>query len=262
MSQEERMLAITAQRSAHGLGPSLPAIGGAIYEAMPKIMAEVKAVEKTKRNLSQNYKFRGFDDVYAAVRQIMAKHGVFVTHSIRSHEWKERETSRGGTMFWICAIFDLTFWASDGSSVPTQAFGEAMDSGDKAANKAMSMAMKYALVDTFLIPTGEERDTENDHEGEAETTAKRPAFTPPPKQEPSPGQSAKAGGPWSGEMPVNFGKHKGKKWADLEGGYLVWIEKNMDGKAKEFAVLEMGRRAKIEGEQPSFIDEYPEGASN
>lgn len=251
MSQEERMLAISAQRSAHGLGPSLPTTGGAIYEAMPKIMAKVKAVAKTKENLGQHYKFRGFDDIYAAVRLIMAEHGVFATHAISEHRWEERATKGGSAVYWVCAVFDVTFWASDGSSVVTQAFGEAMDSGDKAANKAMSMAMKYALVDTFLIPTGEPRDTENDHEGETETTTKRerPPFQ---KVDPPPREPAKASGPWNGEMPVNFGKHKGKQWADLESGYLTWIEKEMGGKAKEFASLEMGRRARIESEQPSF----------
>jgi hypothetical protein len=39
--------------------------------------------------------------------------------------------------------------------------GEAMDSGDKSANKAMSAAMKYALIETFSIPTAEDNDTEN-----------------------------------------------------------------------------------------------------
>jgi hypothetical protein len=40
--------------------------------------------------------------------------------------------------------------------------GEAMDSGDKSANKAMSAAQKYALLQVFCIPTEEPKDTENE----------------------------------------------------------------------------------------------------
>jgi hypothetical protein len=47
---------------------------------------------------------------------------------------------------------------SDGSSVTTVITGEAMDSGDKATNKAMSVALKYALLQMFLIPTDDMRD--------------------------------------------------------------------------------------------------------
>jgi|SRR3990172_7577031 len=214
---------------------------GAIYEAMPKIMAEVRAVEKTKRNESLQYNFRGFDDVYAAVRQIMAKYGVFATHTISEHRWEERTTSKGNAMYWVCAVFNVTFWAKDGSNVVTQSFGEAMDSGDKAANKAMSMAMKYALVDTFLIPTGEPRDTENDHEETVGAARKEPPV--PKRQTVSPDSRE-----WTGEAIIPFGKHKGRMWKEIEGGYVSWAAENMKPPAKEYAAKELGRRAKAESE--------------
>jgi hypothetical protein len=83
-----------------------------------------------------------------------------------SHEFITREVKRANgnpgldTVF--RGLFSVRFTATDGSYCVTETIGEAVDSGDKAANKAMSMAMKYALVDTFLIPTEEPRDTEND----------------------------------------------------------------------------------------------------
>jgi len=49
----------------------------------------------------------------------------------------------------------------DGSSVESIMIGEAMDSGDKSANKAMSTALKYALMQAFLIPTEELKDSDN-----------------------------------------------------------------------------------------------------
>jgi hypothetical protein len=50
--------------------------------------------------------------------------------------------------------------AVDCSSIKAVTIGEAMDTGDKASNKAMSTALKYACLQIFCIPTEEEKDTE------------------------------------------------------------------------------------------------------
>jgi hypothetical protein len=55
----------------------------------------------------------------------------------------------------------FTAYAEDGSSVSSTTVGEAMDSGDKSMNKAMSTAYKYALMQIFCIPTVDDKDTEN-----------------------------------------------------------------------------------------------------
>lgn len=138
-----------------------------IHLVMPRIMGEVQHVAKSEENKQQNYQFRSYADVYAACRGVMAQHGVSVTHTIVSQNWIDREhrkSGKGGEYVQyqtiVRAVFRFRFTAQDGSYVETDAFGEASDYGDKAANKAMSMATKYALVDTFLIPTKEARDTE------------------------------------------------------------------------------------------------------
>ena len=45
------------------------------------------------------------------------------------------------------------FFTVDGSYIDAVVVGEGMDSGDKATNKAMSVAFKYACFQTFCIPT-------------------------------------------------------------------------------------------------------------
>ena len=147
---------------------------GAIYKAIPAIMADVGAVGKTRENKAQGYQFRGIDEVYEAVQLVMAKHGVCVIPSVVDMKREERVAKSGGAMFSVCLTIDHTFYASDGSHVVARTVGEAMDSGDKASNKAMSAAMKYALIESLCIPTREPKDTENeDHEV-------RPAETSPP----------------------------------------------------------------------------------
>ena len=50
------------------------------------------------------------------------------------------------------------FVATDGSQVSCVVEGEGMDSGDKASNKAMAVAHKYALLQVLMIPTEEQKD--------------------------------------------------------------------------------------------------------
>ena len=61
-------------------------------------------------------------------------------------------------------------------------FGEAMDSGDKATNKAMSAAYKYAALQAFAIPTEGDNDTEN-HTHEIQPEQQKPTFEKIPENQ-------------------------------------------------------------------------------
>src|SRR5688572_4488892 len=122
--------------------------GAAIYTAIAKVMLDVGAVGKSRKNQQQNYQFRGIDDVMAHVQEVMANHGVICVPSVRERERELIPTKSGGSMASVRLLVDHVFYASDGSSVICTTLGEAMDSGDKASNKAMSAALKYALTET------------------------------------------------------------------------------------------------------------------
>lgn len=140
---------------------SKSAVQGQIYGALAKVMAEVGVVGKAKKNAQQGYQFRGIDDVVAHVQHVMAAQGVVVVPRVVGREREMVSTKSGGTMASVRLVVDHVFYAQDGSSVTCTTLGEAMDSGDKASNKAMSAALKYALTQTLLIPTYEtDRDTE------------------------------------------------------------------------------------------------------
>lgn len=135
---------------------------GEIYKLIPKIMQTVGAIGKGRRNTQQGYQFRGIDDVYNAMQGPLAEHGVFVVPSVTDRIREERPTRDGkGTLFYTTLTVRHTFYAPDGSSIEAVTVGEAMDSGDKSSNKAMSAAMKYALIEVFSIPTEGDNDTEN-----------------------------------------------------------------------------------------------------
>ena len=133
-----------------------------IYSALNGIMLELKHLGKDQENQSQRFNFRGIDDVYNALRPLLAKHGVFTTSRILESNRREAETNKGSKTNWVVLRVEYTFHALDGSSIASEVEGEAMDSGDKATSKALSMADKYALIQLFKIPTDDMADADKD----------------------------------------------------------------------------------------------------
>ena len=152
----------------------------AIYEAIPAILADVEAIGKGRKNQQQGYSFRGIDDVYNAIHPLLAKHKVFPTCEILERDFREGETKNGSPLYFVSLRAKYTLHASDGSSVTTEAWGEAMDSADKASNKAMSAAYKYALFQMLCIPTEAQDADEVTHEPAPRKQAAPPKATDKP----------------------------------------------------------------------------------
>ena len=145
-----------------------------IYKAITKAMAEIGAIAKDNTNKQQGFKYRGVDDVMNALNPVLINNGIFMVPEILEHVREERTSTKGGNLIYSVCKIRYTFYAADGSSVNAVVIGEGMDSGDKATNKAMSIAFKYACFQVFCIPTEEMVDPDNEcHEvtwkmGEAE----------------------------------------------------------------------------------------------
>lgn len=157
---------------------------GSIYAKLAAITAETEAVGKDRKNTQQGYNFRGIDDLVTAVRKSMAKHGVTCVPRVTAQERFEYQTKSGGTMHCAIVTMEHAFYAEDGSSVIATTVGEGSDSGDKASNKAMSAALKYALLPIFLLAGGE--DSENDHPERATRSERAPYRARETRPEPPP----------------------------------------------------------------------------
>ena len=129
-----------------------------IYKKIAAILADSDAIGKDRINNQQGFRFRGIDDVYNSLHPILAKHGVFSTTTVLEDRTEERQSARGGTLIYRILKVQFTFYAEDGSFVQSVVIGEGMDSGDKASNKAMAIAHKYALLQLLAIPTGDAKD--------------------------------------------------------------------------------------------------------
>ena len=127
-----------------------------VYKAIAAIIGEMsqEGIGKDSTNQQQRWNFRGIDAVYNALAPKLAKHELMIIPRVLSREVAERTTRNGGNMFYVVVDCEFDFIsAKDGSKHTARIFGEAMDSGDKATNKAMSIALKYAAFQTFFIPT-------------------------------------------------------------------------------------------------------------
>ncbi len=129
-----------------------------IYKKMSDVMREIGAIGKDQKNQAQGFKFRGIDQFVNALYPALTKNGVFMAPRALRHDQEikdvVRSNGKSGVDKHVSIMMEYTFYAEDGSNVTVGPIpAEGLDSGDKATNKALSAALKYALIQTFSIPT-------------------------------------------------------------------------------------------------------------
>lgn len=129
-----------------------------IYKKMSEVMRDIGSVGKDQKNQAQGFKFRGIDQFVNSLYPALTKHGVFMAPRCVSEQHELKEVTRGsgkaGIDKHVTILMEYDFFAEDGSKVTVGPIpAEGLDSGDKATNKALSAALKYALIQTFSVPT-------------------------------------------------------------------------------------------------------------
>lgn len=129
----------------------------AVYQAINEVAAELAqmGIAKNSKNQMQGFNFRGIDAVYNTLAPLLAKHKLCILPRCLERICVERTNAKGTALFYVTVKSDFDFVGIDGSKHTITTYGEAMDSGDKATNKAMSAAYKYAAFQAFCIPTEE-----------------------------------------------------------------------------------------------------------
>lgn len=153
----------------------------AVYKGIATVTRALgkEGIAKTSKNVQQGYNFRGIDAIYNALSSELAAAELCIIPRIVDREVIERQTRNGGALFYVTikAEYDIVS-AIDGSCHTASAYGEAMDSGDKATNKAMSAAFKYMAMQLFCIPTEGDNDAENTTH---EVVPRAASYQPPAK---------------------------------------------------------------------------------
>lgn len=204
-----------------------------IFKKIIEVMADINAIGKDRRNQQQGFQFRGIDDVMNELHGSLAKCGVFVLPTVLAETRTTGKTKNGGDMFYTRLKINFGFYAEDGSHVDAVVIGEAMDTGDKASNKALSIGLKYAMLQVFCIPTEDEKDPDAVSPQPAAGTMqqqpqqKKPAakFDFEPKGgETTPAEKKELGGLLSTKYPDGgavFSKAEAKKYSDMRKDYTA-----------------------------------------
>lgn len=136
-----------------------------VVEALTGVMHDAGAVRKDGRNKDHGYNFRGIDAVMNACSPAFIKHGVVCVPKLQSIERSTVEVGRNRTLMGhVAVIVEFVFHGPDGDSIVAVAPGEAMDSGDKATAKAMSVAFRTALLQALCLPTDEPDPDEHSYD--------------------------------------------------------------------------------------------------
>lgn len=153
-----------------------------ISQAILEVMKEVKNVEKTMNVGTGQSSYKGVSDkvVKEVLQPAMAKHGlsilpIAVEAKTTTERWEESSTynnqpqvkQKQSTFTEVTTKYLLLH--SSGESIELAGYGHGVDSQDKGAGKATTYALKYALLYTFLIPTGKIDDADNEHSEELPT---------------------------------------------------------------------------------------------
>lgn len=147
-----------------------------VHQALAAVMRQVPVVKKEDRNAAQNFNFRGIDATLNAVGPALRDNGVIVLPTLLSHESDQVLVGRNQTpMRSVTVLVQYTFVGPEGDMVTATVPGEAMDSGDKAYSKAMSVAFRTALLQALALPTDERDPDADSHERSENTPPKKTA---------------------------------------------------------------------------------------
>lgn len=144
-----------------------------IHKALNKAQEEIcrLGIAKTQKNQQQGYNFRGIEAAMNEMSPILVRNGITVTPAYSDLLISERvkgDPADGKATRFATIKGKFTFSAEDGSSVVSEVYGEAMDSGDKAVVKAQSVAFRTALFQQFVIPTMAMDPESDEYESQAE----------------------------------------------------------------------------------------------
>ena len=145
--------------AANSAAPEVP-VQLNLRQKLAEVRRRIGYVQKRGHNERFNYSYVTAADIAGSVGDILAELGVVVIPSLEEISY-ESTAGRGGATPMARVIMAYTFSDVDsGEEVIATVAGQGLDAGDKAPYKAMTGALKYALLQTFLLATGDDPEDE------------------------------------------------------------------------------------------------------
>jgi len=154
-----------------------------LYAKMAQVLAGITRIPKLGYNENFNYAFATESDIVDAVRGLMAEAGLCFFVSMEDTVSTAAKTSRGNDTTHTIVVLQISICDGDTGVCWISSWrGEAQDNQDKGIPKATTSAVKYFLLKTFLISTGNPADDPDSDWG----------TDPAPRRAPRPAQPRKS----------------------------------------------------------------------
>ncbi len=161
----------TATKETTTRAPELPDLASSeanIYQRVAAVMRDVGWIEKSGRGpeAQGGYAYARVETIKDACRDACLRHGLVIVTSIDGHEVTVLEgVNRDGRplrsiLATVWGTLSLVNVDNPGEVVRAEIRGQGLDQQDKAMSKATTSAIKYGLLNVFVIPTGDDPDGE------------------------------------------------------------------------------------------------------
>lgn len=183
----------------------------ALFAKLARVMGRLQRVPKNARHPHHGYMYASADDVFDAVRAALAAENLAILPTFIKFEQKPLENSKQ-VRTW--ATFDFTFACGDtGATWTCRWEAEADDTQDKGLNKVATAAMKYFLLKTFVLSTG---DSDEEGEDDGAAPAQQNGKVKPERRIPPPDVKAKA---------ADNGQQSSTAWNEETS--IAWVNKQI-----------------------------------
>lgn len=174
-----------------------------LYKKIAAVMGELQRIPKNGKNKEQNYNYATAEDIKNETRKAMAKHNLSLLVELPDYEIIEITSRSGTTGTKLRGNIHYTLCCGDtGESVTMIMPNEAIDWQDKSFSKLYTVGLKYFLINTFQISTGDEDDTDgaavelSDQKQAQKRQVQKPSPAPQPAPAPEPAKPAVPPRPW------------------------------------------------------------------
>ena len=134
-----------------------------LHARIAETMGALGYVPKNGHNKFHGYKYATEADVSDAIRKELSTRGVAVYTSSKLIQVREALTPKGKPTLLTDVEVSITF-AHGEESFTITSVGTGDDPSDKGTYKAITGAVKYALMKTFLVPTGDDPELAEQHQ--------------------------------------------------------------------------------------------------
>lgn len=131
-----------------------------LYQRIAGVMNEVSTIAKTGYNSFHHYYYATEEDVLETLRPLFIKYGLILMITVDSVEVGRKLGEGGeiadGDLRRVALRFSIRSIDNPEEKGESVFWGEGQDKGDKGFYKAYTGAMKYWLLKTFMVSTGDD----------------------------------------------------------------------------------------------------------